>query len=148
MLAIALALSVFALFVNPVGWRQVIYPLDVMMNQGTGLNAVTEWQPPTFNDGRAMGLLAIAGFVFLLILVKRVELRLEEMLLLAMGFGMAVQHYRMLFLFGVVAAPVLCRLLSNEWETYEFGRDRPGANAVMLLVAAITVVLAFPTSSE
>jgi hypothetical protein len=35
---------VYALFVNPVGFKQVIYPLDVMLNQSTGLASVDEWQ--------------------------------------------------------------------------------------------------------
>jgi hypothetical protein len=43
---------------------------------------------------------------------------------------------------------VICRLLSNAWERYEFARDRPAPNAVMLLIAVSTVVLAFPTSNE
>ena len=56
MLIIGLALSIAALFVNPVGFKQVIYPLDVMFNQSTGLGSVDEWQPLRFNDVRAFGI--------------------------------------------------------------------------------------------
>ena len=50
---------------------------------------------------RAWALLGIAGLVLLLPLLRRVELGLEELLLVALGFGLAVQHERMLFLFGI-----------------------------------------------
>jgi hypothetical protein len=46
---------------------------------------------------RAFGLLAIAGFLFVATLVRPVELRFDEILLFALGFGMALRHTRMLF---------------------------------------------------
>src|SRR6266540_2125278 len=54
MMMIGLALSIAALFVNPVGVKQVIYPLDVMLNHSTGLASVDEWQAPRFDDLRAL----------------------------------------------------------------------------------------------
>ena len=60
---------------------------------------------------------------------------------------MAVRHSRMLFVFGVLAAPVVCRLLSNAWDRYESSRDRIAPNAIMMLIAVGVIVLAFPNSS-
>ncbi len=59
LLAVALALSVAALFVNPLGLKQVLYPLNLMFKQSTNLNSVDEWQPLTFNNARALALLAV-----------------------------------------------------------------------------------------
>jgi hypothetical protein len=146
--AIAFATSVAALLINPSGLKQVTYPLDLMFNQSTNLQAVDEWQPLTFDNARAVGLLAVAGFVFLSALIRRAELRLEELLLLTLGFGLAVRHNRMVFVFGVLAAPIICRLLSNDWDNYEPARDRRTPNAIMLLVSLIAVIFAFPTSTE
>jgi hypothetical protein len=86
--------------------------------------------------------------ILLLGLGRRAELRLEELLLLGLGFAMAARHQRLLFAFGVLAATAVCRLLSNAWDRYDPARDRPIPNAVMLLIMASVVVLGFPSSSE
>jgi hypothetical protein len=148
MLAPAFALSVAALFLNPVGLDQLMYPLNVMFHQSTGLANVDEWLPITFDNARAFGLLAIAGFLFAATLVRPVELRLDELLLFALGFGMALGHVRMLFVFGVLAAPVLSRLLSNAWDGYDPARDRRAPNAILILIALSIAVLAFPNSKQ
>jgi len=148
MLIIGLALSIAALFVNPVGFKQVIYPLDVMFNQSTGLGSVDEWQPLRFDDVRAFGMLAVAAVIFLSTLVRRAVLYIDELVLLGLGLGMAARHNRMLFVFGMLATPILCRLLSDAWDRYEPARDRWSANAVMMLLACIVVVFYFPNAAE
>jgi hypothetical protein len=148
MLMFAFAGSVAALFINPTGWRQVVYPFDLMFRQKLNLAAIEEWQPLDLTDGRGWALLACGALVFVWILLRRDELRLDELLLFALGFGMAVRHERMLFLFGVLAAPILTRLLANEWDQYDPARDHPIANAILIGAAAMIVVTSFPRLSE
>ena len=119
-----------------------------MFHQSTGLANSEEWQPIVFDNARAFGLLAIAGFLFVATLVRPAELRLDELLLFAMGFGMALRHTRMLFVFGVLAAPVLSRLLSNAWDRYDSARDRRTPNGILILIALSISVLAFPSSKQ
>jgi hypothetical protein len=148
MLPLAFALSLAAVFVNPVGPSLVLYPLNVMLHQPKGLTYVAEWQPLAMNEVRAGGLFAILAFIFLWTMVRKVELRLEELLLLGLGFGAAVLHSRMLFVFGLLAAPVLCRLLADAWDNYEPARDRRVPNAFMISLSVLTIFLAFPTSDQ
>ncbi len=93
---------------------------------------------------RALALLAVAGLILLVPLLRRIELTLEELFLLAIGFGLAVQHERMLFVFGILAAPILCRLLATAWDPYDPDRDSPIPNAILLPILLGTVILAFP----
>ena len=147
-LALAIALSIAALLVNPAGVQPVISPLDVMFNQSTALAAIDEWKPLTFDNGRDLAFLAVTGVIFLLILVRRTELRLDELVLFALGFAMAIRHTRMLFVFGIVAAPILCRLLADTWDNYELARDRRAPNLVMILLAASAAIFGFPKASD
>jgi len=147
-LAVAAALSVAALFLNPVGIRQVTYPLDVMFKQHVNVANVSEWQPPDPNDPRTVVLFGCAALLFVMVLFRRATLRFDELVLFVLGFAMAVRHFRMFFVFGVLAAPILSRLLANEWEGYDPARDRRLPNAVMLAVAFGVVIAAFPTRSE
>jgi hypothetical protein len=95
-----------------------------------------------------LGLLAVAAFVLLVPLLRRVEISVEELLLTALAFGLAVRHERMLFLFGIVVAPIVCRLLADLWDQYEPERDHPIANAIVIGVALFAITLAFPTGDE
>ncbi|HEY6342134.1 MAG TPA: hypothetical protein VIY49_11630 [Bryobacteraceae bacterium] len=54
--------------------------------------------------------------------------------------------YFAVFLFGIVAAPILCRLPADTWERYHPERDWILPNAVLMLIAAAAVALAFPGS--
>ncbi len=148
MLSLAFAVSLAAVFVNPVGPNLVMYPLNVMLHQPKGLAYVSEWQPLALNEARAVGLFAVVAFIFLWTMVRRAELRLEELLLLGLGFGTALLHHRMLFVFGLLAAPVLCRLIADVWDNYEPARDRLAPNAFMILLSLITIFLAFPAADH
>ena len=101
----AAAFSVAALFVNPVGIELLMYPLRTIFDRRMQLDAVTEWQTLSFDDIRAFGLLALAGMIVLIALVRRTVLYLDEVALLAVAFGMAILHQRLLFAWGIVAAP-------------------------------------------
>jgi hypothetical protein len=71
-------------------------------------------------------------------------LTVQELLFLALGFGLAVQHERMLIVFGILAAPVLCRLLADCWDQYEPDRDRLVPNASLIAISVCILVWVFP----
>lgn len=145
MLALALLFSAAALFLNPVGIRQVIYPLNTMLHQSIQLNYVQEWMPLQMNGARGVALMALLGGVFLLVAVQRSDLFLDEMVLLAMGTWLAVGHQRMLFVFGILAAPVLTRLLSTSWDGYDAARDHPWPNTILLAMSILIAFWGFPS---
>jgi hypothetical protein len=148
LLGITSVLSAGALFVNPIGWRLVLYPFDLIFKQTQNLSSVSEWQPLDLLDPRAAALFAVATFLFLMVLVRRAELRLEELAMLALGFGLAIRHNRMMFVFGILAAPIVCRLLANAWDKYDPARDLRLANAVMMVAAVWIIVAMFPGADQ
>jgi hypothetical protein len=132
-LAVSLALSVAALFVNPIGWSQVSYPMNTILGgQSLGVANVTEWQALPFNDPRGVAWIAVAGLILLLPTLRLKDLLLTELLLLTLGLTLAAPHSRMLFAFGILAAPALTRLLADAWESYEPERDRGIPNAILI----------------
>lgn len=146
MLAVALILSAAAIFLNPDGVRQATYPLNTMLHQPLNLSVVEEWWPLQLTSQRGIGLLAVLAFVFLYLIIRRSgKLFLHELLLLAMGAWLAFSHRRMTFVFGILAAPVVSRLLSKEWDGYDAEKDFPVPNAVLMVVAAMVVFFAFPS---
>ncbi len=72
-------------------------------------------------------------------------IRRRSCLLLALGTWLAMNHRRMVFVFGILAAPILCRLLADTWENYEAERDRPLPNLVLIVISLFVCCLAFPS---
>ncbi len=146
--ASAAALSVAALFLNPIGLKQVTYPLDTLFHQNVQMNGIQEWQPPSFNNVRGVALLAVAGLILLVPLLRRSQVMVQELVFLALGLALTIPHQRMLFVFGILAAPILCRLLAESWERYEPDRDRYALNAVLIAILLCIVVKVFPNRQE
>jgi hypothetical protein len=144
MLALAILLSVAAMFLNPIGVKQILYPLDTVLHQHIGLSEVYEWQPLQFGEPRGLACLAVLGCIFLLVLVSRAELLWHELLFLAFGIWAASGHRRLVFVFGILVGPILSRMLSTFWEGYNAEQDRPWPNAAFLAGSVLVAFLAFP----
>ena len=148
MLGLALILSAALLFLNPSGLRQVLYPLNTLFHQPIGLSHSKEWMPLTMTGGRGLGFLAVLGGIYLLTIALRADLFLDEMVLLALGTWLAVSHERMLFVFGILAAPIVSRLLSSCWDGYDAAQDHPVPNAVLIVISLLAIVWGFPSESN
>jgi len=146
--ALALALSFPALLLNPSGMRLVLYPFHALGSMTAAVSPVSEWQPPSMDDPRSLGMIAVLVCIVLLAAVRRSALYVQEALFLAAGTYLASAHRRMFFVFGVLAAPVLCRLLADTWDNYSPEHDRPAANAVLIVLAVFVCWLAFPSSQN
>jgi hypothetical protein len=144
----AVVLSVAALLLNPVGMKQVLYPINTLLHQPVGLGEVQEWQPLAIDDPRAYALMAVLASIALLIIGRQKQILWQELLMLAAGTWLAVSHRRMLFVFGMLAAPVLSRLLADEWDKYHLEQDRPLPNLVLIAASLFTIFLAFPNSEK
>jgi hypothetical protein len=137
------ALSGAALALNPIGVKLLLFPFNVAFQQSVSINNNQEWMSPDLRDGRTLGMIAAMGAILLLPLLRRSELYLRELLLTALAFYMATQSIRMMFVFGIVASPVLARLaaplLGKDNE-----REHPLANAVIIAACLFAMVRIFP----
>jgi hypothetical protein len=144
MLGLALSLSVVGLWLNPVGTKQILYPLNTMLHQPLGVSQVQEWQPLQVSDPRGVAMLVVLLCIFLLLIVRRSELFWDELLLLSLGTWLAASHQRMVFVFGILAAPILSRLLSTSWDNYDAQTDRPLPNALLIAASLVVAFWGFP----
>ena len=148
MFLLAMIVSVPALFLNPAGLRQILYPFDAFINQSQGLANVEEWAPLKMNSPSGIALLAVLLCCLLLAVVRKSVLYWHELLLLALGTWLAVSHVRLLVVFGMLAVPVLVRQLASSWDGYNFEQDRIWPNAVFLAVSLTAAVVAFPNMTS
>jgi hypothetical protein len=147
-LMLAILFSIAALFLNPIGLKQVLYPVNTLFHQPIGLSQIEEWQPLRMSDPRGFVLFGILLCIFLLLVTRRSKLYLNELLLLIAGTVFAISHLRMTVLFGIFAAPLFSRLLSTSWDEYDAQRDHPLANLSLVVVAALMAIRSFPNRQD
>ena len=66
----------------------------------------------------ALGMLGVLAAIVILVVLRRTALFFDEALFLAAAAYLAGNHRRLLFVFGIIAAPILCRLLADTWDNY------------------------------
>ena len=145
LLAGVLGFSMAALLVNPVGIRLLTYPLDVFVHQRTNLNFVAEWFPLTMQDPRGVGLFVVLAALLVAGLTGRARASAFELMVLLPVSALAVQHMRMVFVFGIVCAPIVCRIVAQMKRPGKPRRDFLPANAVLVLLCALCCCAAFPS---
>lgn len=140
-------LSVLALFVNPYGWRLVLYPFDMAFHQKLNIANVEEWKSLDFHTPRGKIVLATLAAAVLLQLVRRRKWMLHEVLFVLVGTYAALTYSRFLFLAAILVLPFLAKDLA-EWMPYYADRDKPWLNAPIMLGAMVALVLLFPTDRK
>jgi hypothetical protein len=140
-------LSTLAVFVNPYGWRLVLYPFDLAFHQKLNIANVEEWRSLDFHSPRGKFMLATMAAAILLQLVRRRRWRLDQVLFLLLGTYAALTYSRFLFLAAILVMPFLAEDLS-PWMPYDADRDKPWLNAPIILGSVVAVVLLFPTNRQ
>lgn len=145
-LALVFFSSVAALFVNPFGYRLVLYPFNLLFRQPGNMKYVEEWQSVDF--GKVSGKLALLTVLALLLaaVASRRRWRLDELLLLVFAVWMGLLHVRMLFFLGLIIAPILAVRL-NLFPPVGPQRNRPWVNAAIVAAMAAWVLWSFPTQA-
>jgi hypothetical protein len=88
--------------------------------------------------------MGVIGLALLIPLLWLKPLYLTEVALSALCVYLAFSHRRMLFVFGIVIAPVLTRLLAGLSQAVKAKRSRILPNAVQLTILILVICLAFP----
>ena len=144
----ATVLSFAAVLLNPTGVRQVLYPLQIVWHSPVNLTEVHEWHWLGFDDSRFYALVGIVACIVIPVLLRRARLTLDEWLLLALVATQAVRHRRLVFVFGIVAAPIFCRVLSSLWQERRPQVRHPLADITLILASAFVSYAAFPSPAN
>ena len=146
-LLLALAASLAALFVNPFGYKLLLYPFDLLFRQQSNMKGIEEWQSVDFSTGD--GKLALIMILALLAaaLFSRRRWKLEEVLLTAFALWAGLSHVRFLFFAGLVLAPILAPRL-KLFPPYQRELDKPWLNAGIIAVIVGSLIFFFPSAAQ
>ena len=146
LLAVLVA-SVAALFVNPFGYKLILYPFDLLLRQQGAMHAVQEWHPVDFSQGSGkLVMLVIFGWLISGLLSRR-KWRLDEILLMAFALWAGLSHVRFVFFLGLIMAPIFAPRI-RLFPPYERSLDKPWLNAAIMAGVVAWVIVSFPTNGK
>ena len=114
LLALCWITSVAALFLNPYGWRLVLYPFDLAFRQTLNVANVDEWKTLDFHSPRGRILFACLLLVFFFQLLRNRKWTLFELAIAAMGLYSAFTYSRFLFLAAILFMPSLAKSFASR----------------------------------
>lgn len=146
-LLLAIAASVAALFLNPFGYKLVLYPLDLLLHQQGVMNFIDEWGPVQFGTSNGtLVLIALFGIIAAALFSPR-RWKLDEVLLTVFALWAALSHVRFLFFAGIIIMPILAPHL-RFFPPYDREHDKTWLNAVIILALVCAMVYYFPSQSK
>jgi len=148
-LLLALAACLAALFVNPFGYRLVLFPLkyEVLLRKHDVMQRIVEWQGVDFSTPHGkLALMVIFGLLAAALFSRR-RWRLDEVLLTAFALWAALSHLRFLFFAGLILAPILAPRL-KLFPPYERELDKPWLNAAIMAGVVGAMIFFYPSAAE
>ncbi len=140
-------LSILALFLNPYGYKLVVFPVHMLFGHKLMIASVEEWQSLNFHTVR--GKLTYAAIACLLVLnmVRKRTWRLDELLFVLIAVLSAFTYTRLLTLAGLV----VCPLLAREFDIFEpnnESEDKPILNFAIVAILAAIMIYQIPSQSK
>src|SRR5262249_12027388 len=143
-LALTLGCSLTALFVNPLGWRLVAYPFDVLVKQKLNVGMGGEWASVNFNDMRGVFVLVTLLAVFSAALITQKRWRVDDTILVVFVLFCGLTHIRFLVMTGIVLPPLLVGHF-GKLSSYDPNSERRAVNALVIAAVTLMIVLGLPT---
>lgn len=138
-------LSCIAVFINPTGYRAVLYPFETMVRMPLQQQFVQEWQPASMAGPIGAHIMIALALVFLIAVIGRKQWRVDEVVLTVFVLYFGLMHERLLVLAGIVLPPILARHVTSL-SSYDPSRERRGLNVAVGCACVIAIVLLFPTT--
>ena len=135
-----------ALFINPFGYKLVLYPFDLLLRHSEVTQYLDEWQSVDFGNWNGKLALIIIFGLIAAALFSRKPWRLDDVLLAVFAMWAALSHQRFLFFAGLILPPVLAPRL-HLFPPYERELDKPWLNAIIIAGIVGSLIYFFPSEA-
>jgi hypothetical protein len=133
-------LSAATLFLNPYGWRLVVYPFDAIFRHQLGTEYIAEWASLDFYTVRGKFVLIVLVLFVVVQLGRQRRWPIEDLAFAIVAIYAAFAYTRFLFLAGIIVMPLFAKALSSQ-ETADTRTPRRRARGDRLLWAVVMAAL-------
>jgi hypothetical protein len=144
------AASCAALFINPYGWRLVVYPVEAVFRHRLGTQYIAEWASLSLHTSFGKEVLVVfLGFAVLQILRLR-RWPLQDLVFALIAVYGALAYVRFVFLAGILILPVLAMdlKLPPAPDSAAPAKDFRWASAIAIIALLALIGTQVPTTRE
>ncbi len=141
-------LCLVASVITPYGTQLAAYPLEMAGSQPMIIHIIQEWQPLALASSYGKLFLLLILVIWIFVVMRRVRIRLEDMVLLLIATGETVVHARFMVLFVPVFAPVLAEWITPWFPPYSETKDHPILNFALVGLIIAGIVEFFPSNAR
>jgi len=146
-LLITAGVTIPLLFINPYGYKGVVYPFDLAFRQKLNVSHVVEWASVDFHEPRGKVVCGLLLALFLLALAGRRKWKLAEVGLVAFGLYLSLTYVRFLFPAAILIAPILARQM-DFMPPYKRELDKSWLNAVFSAALLAVILYRWPSAKK
>ncbi len=137
------ALTLPALFLNPYGWRLVLYPFQIALEHKLTLASVEEWQTLDMHGFRGHAVFVIIAAYLIRRASKARTWSLNDLVALFIALFAGFTYSRFLLLSGIVLCPMIAEELGLLGED-DRSSERPVLNLAIVALVACFVMTRVP----
>jgi hypothetical protein len=141
-------LCLVASIITPYGTQLAAYPLEMAGTQPMIIKIVQEWQPLSISASYGKLFVVLILAFWILITMRRVRIRLEDMALLLIAMVETFMHARFMLLFVPVFAPLLAEAIAPWFPAYDETKDHPVLNFALVALIIAGMVEFFPSNAS
>ncbi len=147
-LVVASGVSLAALFINPYGYKLVLYPFELVSKQKAVRDELTEWQSVDFHTfwGKLAMLMVLALLAAAWFSPKPWQLR--DTVLAAFAVWASLTHIRFLLFAAIILVPILGPRLRLLAPPENAAKPRPWLNLTMTAIIAAIIAWSYPSAAQ
>ena len=142
-LLITAGASALALFINPLGYRLVLYPFEAMFGAQASVNNIQEFASVDFHTPWGKVAMALILGTLLISIFSRERWRLDELGFMLLALYFSLTNIRFMFLAAILAPPIFARRL-KLMTPYDRNSDRRFYNVVALAILLCLFIVSAP----
>jgi hypothetical protein len=147
-LLLTMGACIVALFINPYGYRLLLYPFDVGLRQNQLMvSHIEEWTSVDFHSPRGKVVAILIVGLLLGALLSQYRWKLHELGLVLFGLYTGMTYIRFLMLGALLIAPLLAKLLRFV-PPYRPEIDKPVLNVLLMAAMLAFIIRGFPSSAQ
>lgn len=145
-LLLVLTASIAALFLNPFGYKLVVFPIEFFRMQAF-MQYVEYWRGVDFSTWNGKLAMILVFLVISAALFSCRRWRLDEVLLIAFALWSGLSHVRFLDFTAIISVPILAPRL-KLFPPYQPELDKPWLNGAIMAGVLAFVVFLFPSTKQ